>query len=433
MRILWIVNDLLEVMHPYVKGKPSFGGSWITPLLNSLSDIETVKIGCITPVINGESQKMEINDVVYYTIPIVKFDNIRNMSYSLANKYLWAINDFKPDLIHVHGTEKNFGLLRKYLNSEIPIVCSIQGVISPCYDGLKVSIANTAIKRHRSIKNYLGRGGVSYALRKWKQFIPIEREVYIINKYFIGRTNWDKAYMMSINPEAIYFHGEELLRNEFYNKKWDIDKCERYRIFISSAVYPLKGLHILMKAVALLKKDYPQVKIVAPLAEFDSMSVQLKDYLIKEDYANYLKSLVRKLGIEDNVIFRKKLSASEMVDEYCKAHVFVLPSFIENSPNALGESMSTGVPSVVSFVGGVPYIVEDNKSTQMFTAGDHMYLAYQLKRIFSDDELAKRISIEAQIIAAKRHDKVLVRDQYMQIYSDIICRNNLIYSVSKNE
>ena len=188
-----------------------------------------------------------------------------------------------------------------------------------------------------------------------------------------------------------------------------------------------------MKAVALLKKDYPQVKIVAPLAEFDSMSVQLKDYLIKEDYANYLKSLVRKLGIEDNVIFRKKLSASEMVDEYCKAHVFVLPSFIENSPNALGESMSTGVPSVVSFVGGVPYIVEDNKSTQMFTAGDHMYLAYQLKRIFSDDELAKRISIEAQIIAAKRHDKVLVRDQYMQIYSDIICRNNLIYSVSKNE
>src|SRR5690554_3955941 len=225
MRILWIVNDLLEVMRPYVKGKPSLGGSWIAPLLNSLSDIETVKIGCITPVFKGNSQKLKINNVVYYTIPIVKFENIRDMSYSLADRYLWAINDFKPDLIHVHGTEKNFGLLRKFINNETPIVCSIQGVVSPCYDGLKFSTANIEIKKYRSIKNLLGRGGVSYALRKWKQFIPIEREVYKLNNYFIGRTGWDKAYLMSINPDAAYFHGEELLRNEFYNKKWDIDKC----------------------------------------------------------------------------------------------------------------------------------------------------------------------------------------------------------------
>lgn len=428
MRILWIVNELLEVMLPYAKGKPSSGVSWIAPLLYSLSETGTVKMGCISPVIKGDSQKMEIYGIQYYTIPIVKLDNIKDMSSNLAEKYLLAINDFKPDLIHVHGTEKNFGLLRKFVNAEIPIVCSIQGVVSPCFEGLKFSIASIGIKRYRSIKNILGRGGVGYALRKWHKFIPIEREIFKLNNYFVGRTNWDKAFLKSINADAKYYHGEEMLRNEFYDKRWDIEKCERYRIFISSAVYPLKGLHVLMEAVALLKKDYPDIKIVAPLAEFESMSIQPKDYLFKEDYANYIKSLANKLGIMSNIIFRKRLSASDMADEYCKAHVFTLPSFIENSPNALGESMMIGVPSVVSFVGGVPSIVENDKSTLMFTAGDYMFLAYQLKRIFNDDELAKKISVEAQLIAAKRHDKVFIIKQYMEIYADIIGTNNLIYS-----
>ncbi len=420
MRILWITHDIFEPFLPYVKGKPTKGGSWIAPLFYGLKDQPNVKLGSITPVIDGELQKKEIESITYYSIGIRKGDNTKDMSGSLASRYLWAIHDFKPDIIHVHGTESNFGLLRKYVTPTIPIVSSIQGIIIPYYNSLKFSIADINIKRCKSLKNYLGRGGVELTLKKWKHYKLVEREIYQINNHFIGRTMWDKAQLSSINPKAKYYHGEELLRDEFYASRWEIDTCERHRIFISSAAYSIKGFHILLKAVAILKEEYPDIKIVSPLSIVDTSSSCLKDYLIKEDYANYLKKLIKELEMVDNVIFKGRLSASEMAVEYQKAHVFVLPSFIENSPNALGESMMVGVPSVASLVGGVASMVKDNESSLLFPAGDYAFLAYQIKRIFSDDALAMKVSHEAQIIARRRHNIVNTIQQYLTIYSQII-------------
>ena len=420
MRILWITHDLFESFLPYVKGKPTLGGAWIAPLFYILKNETDVILGSVTPVLDGEFQQKEIDGVMYYSVPVRKGDNIRDMSVGLASEYLRSINDFKPDIIHIHGTEKNFGLLRKFVDETIPIVCSIQGIITPYYDALKFSISTINLNKYRSIKNRLGRGGVDSVLRKWKQYIGIEREIYSLNRYFIGRTEWDKAQLKSLNPSATYFHGEELLRTDFYLQKWELSKCERHRIFVSSSAYPIKGFHVILKAVALLKLEFPDIKVVAPLATFNMKSSRMKDYLINEDYANYLKSSIIEYGLEKNVIFKKRLSAAEMAHEYSKAHIFVLPSFIENSPNSLGESMLMGVPSVACAVGGVPYIVKDNESSLLFTPGDHAFLAWQIRKIFSEDSLAKSISYEAQLIAQKRHDMVMGFQQYLKIYTQII-------------
>lgn len=420
MRIIWITHDLFEVFLPYVKGRPTLGGSWIAPLFYLLNNEPEIKLGSITPVLNGKAQRKEIDHIIYYSVPVIKNENTLDMNIRLAKEYLRAINDFKPDVIHVHGTEKNFGLLRKFIDESIPIVCSIQGIVSPCYDNLKHSVATVNIKKYRSIKNRLGRGGVNFALRKWKRYIRIEREIYNINNYFVGRTKWDNAQLMSLNPEAFYFHGEELLRAEFYKAKWEIDSCERHRIFVSSAASPLKGFHVLLKAAAILIRDYPDLKIVAPLSKIHMKSSKWRDFLMSEDYANYLKAQIKKLGLEDHVIFKKMLSAAEMANEYCNANIFVLPSYIENSPNSLGESMMIGVPSVACAVGGVSSIVKDDESSLLFSPGDYAYLAFQIKRIFSDDELAKKIGREARMIAQKRHHLEQTPKQYISIYSSII-------------
>ena len=248
----------------------------------------------------------------------------------------------------------------------------------------------------------------------------IEKEILEINHYFIGRTKWDESQLAAFNPSAHYFHGEELLRSDFYTKEWDLNKCTRHRIFISSAAYPIKGFHILLKAVAILKIKYPNIKIVSPLATFNLNSSKLSEYLIAEDYSNYLRSLIRKLGLESNVILLQKLSAEEMSNEFCKAHVFVLPSFAENSPNALGEAMLIGTPSVVSPVGGVMSIVKDENSALIFPTGDYSMLAYQIERIFENDDLANTLSKNAKSIALIRHDVNNTTQQYISIYQKII-------------
>jgi glycosyltransferase involved in cell wall biosynthesis len=420
MRILWITHDLFEVFLPYVKGQPTKGGSWIAPLFYSILRQPDVTLAAVTPVIGGEEQKKEIDGVTYYSIGIRKNENMSPMSSDLAYRYISIINDFQPDIIHIHGTEKNFALLRKFVDGRIPIVCSIQGIVSCCINGLNCSVVNTGIKKQRSVKNRIGRGGVSSMLKIWKKYSGIEREIYRINRYFIGRTAWDKAQLASMNAGAYYFHGEELLRPVFYEESWNLERCERYRIFVSSAEYPLKGFHTLLQAVAILKREFPDVKIVAPLSSFSLESSKARDLLFAEDYSNYLKSEIRRLKLESNIVLLGRLSAEEMVAEYRKAHLFVLPSFLENSPNSLGESMMIGTPAVTSAVGGVTSIVRDNESSLLFPPGDHALLAYQIARIFTNDTLALRLSAHAREIALKRHNVTETARQYCRIYSEII-------------
>lgn len=420
IRILWITHDLFECFFPFVKGKPSRGGSWIAPLFYSIKNIQGVKMGSITPVVNGEAQKKVLDDITYYSIRIKSNENTKVMNSALASKFLWAINDFKPDIIHAHGTEKNFGLLRKYVDLRIPIVCSIQGIINPYYKYLKYSTTNINIKKFRSLKNIFGYGGVNANLRKWKKYSVIEKEIYHINKYFIGRTTWDKAQLLELNSDAKYYVGEELLRSPFYDTSWSIDNCERNRIFISSVAYPIKGFHVLLHAIALLKEKYPTIKVVAPLSSVDMKPFRIKDFLFAEDYSNYLKSEIKKHKLEDNIVFLKRLTAEEMALQYSTAHIFVLPSFIENSPNSLGESMMIGTPTVVAPVGGVTSIIEDNESSFLFPSGDYAVLALQIDRIFSDDVLANKISCKAKQIAVKRHNVKQTTIQYYNIYLEII-------------
>jgi glycosyltransferase involved in cell wall biosynthesis len=64
--------------------------------------------------------------------------------------------------------------------------------------------------------------------------------------------------------------------------------------------------------------------------------------------------------------------------------------------------------------------VKDNESSLLFSPGDHAYLAFQIKRIFSDDALAEKIGREARMIAQKRHHIEHTIRQYMSIYSNII-------------
>ena len=196
--------------------------------------------------------------------------------------------------------------------------------------------------------------------------------------------------------------------------------CTLYRVFISSSITSIKGFHILLKAAAILKKKHPLLQIVSPLSDFNLKSLKARSCLIAEDYSNYLKREINRLNLEENVILLPRLNADDMALEFKKAHVFVLASFAENSPNALGEAMSIGTPSVVSPVGGVMSMVRDEESALFFPSGDYNILAYQIDRIFRDNKLANKLSDNGKEIALRRHDVITTTNQYVDIYREII-------------
>jgi glycosyltransferase involved in cell wall biosynthesis len=137
-------------------------------------------------------------------------------------------------------------------------------------------------------------------------------------------------------------------------------------------------------------------------------------------YGKYLKKIIINLRLEKHVIFTGLLSESEMCQRYIRSHVFVCPSSIENSPNSLGESMILGVPSVASFVGGIPDMLKDKEDGFLYQHDAPYMLAYYVCKIFEDDDLALKFSTNARKRALRTHDISQNTKRLMDIYDEII-------------
>ena len=109
-----------------------------------------------------------------------------------------------------------------------------------------------------------------------------------------------------------------------------------------------------------------------------------------------------------------------MVRELVRARAYVLPSFIENSPNSLAEAMLVGTPSVAAFVGGVPSLAAEGNETLFFPAGDAVLLAERLRRLLEDDSLALTLSENARRQAHARHDPERIVRQVVSIYHSVL-------------
>ena len=410
MNILWI----------------SFYGSWTLPLLKEINKKNKGKTALIVPVIGGKVKIREERDgIVFYLLPFSKKELFQSMTSKTFQKFNEVINEFTPDIIHVHGTEKNLGQIQSFI-SHIPIVISIQGIIRACRPFYLNYLNKNELRSFSSIKNLLGRGGTDRTRKIFENGDKYETNIIKEGKYFFCRTLWDYAHIALENPNANIFQGEEILRDSFYKNqgKWDINKIEKYSIFMPSGSDPLKGLHHAIESVMLLKKEYPQVKLFVPGIKQNHINQNsFIDFLFGEEYIRYIKSKIKEYSLTENIVLLNRLNDKEMAEQFLKANVFLSPSSIDNSPNAVGEAMMIGTPIVTTPVGGIPSFMKDEVNCLFASAGDPYIMAYQIRRIFEDENLARLLSINATEKAQVRHSIETITKQYIDTYLLLIKRH----------
>lgn len=403
MKILWI----------------SFYGSWTKPLLSRLS--VNHELAMIVPS-QKEGETSE-EGVKIYKIRLSEIECTNSMSLQIFKKYNRIIRSFSPDIIHVHGTEKNLGQIQNYIQ-HIPVVISIQGIQSGSIQFDNCFLSNEIMAPYKTIKNRFGRGGYLEMHRKLVKGIGCyEKDILKTGKYFFCRTNWDKAWICFSNPNAKVYQGEELLRDVFYERagNWNLNQCNKHTIFMPSGFNPIKGFHLALKAVILLKEYFPDVILIVPGLPHHILAYEgLRAAIIGEEYVNYCKDIIRRNCLEKNVNLLPRLDASGMANEMIKANVFLSPSSIDNSPNAVGEAMMIGMPIVSTPVGGVTSFLHDNENCLIAPSGDEYMMAFQIKCIFEDSKVANTISKNAYRTAQIRHNPEATTTQYLCAYESII-------------
>jgi L-malate glycosyltransferase len=326
--------------------------------------------------------------------------------FDVAGRLLAA---WKPDLVHVHGSENYFGLLTARGIVPCPGLIAMQGLLNPYVRTVWGPFGLGRVLRvERFIEMIRGTGLLGLS-RQWRLGAKLEMEILRGNRWFAGRTAWDRANLQARNPAAKYRMLNELLRPEFAAARWSLDKANRHSIFFGNLVGPHKGGDVLLEAMRILKRSVPDVR----LRIAGSMSPN-------GGYARHLVGAIKHANLRENFEFVGYIDAARMAQELARAHVFASASFMDNSPNAVGEAMMVGVPCVCSYVGGLPSLGRDGEEMLFFPPGDPEALAAAIAAIFKNDDLARKLSMAATKKARVLHDPTATMRQLAGIYSEML-------------
>jgi glycosyltransferase involved in cell wall biosynthesis len=417
MKVLWVsLVEFPPLCEKLGKPKPSHCG-WLYSSAKALLDrMPDLQLGVIVYSYGNKFEEHNIDGITYYLVPS------KNMAKTDKRQVVScreALNRFHPDLIHIHGTEHSLAQAVCMGNEgKVKTVANIQGLAGPytryADGGLSFWNKLTNITPLDIYSNTF----LFNAKRSFKQRTACENYVITNVLDIIGRTQWDHDHVMTVNPKLHYHFMNETLRDSFYNAPiWSLDRCKKHTIFVSNSGAPLKGAHQVLKALAIIIKTYPDT--VVNFCGSNVMNSDLKTMLHFQGYHLYLRKLVNKLGLKEHVCFLGNLTEPQMKQAFLGAHVYVMPSAIENSPNSLCEAQILGLPAVASYCGGTPSLVEDGKTGYMYRYEEIEMLAHTIMRLFEQKDFAQLSSDERQA-ALTRHNREINANRLVEIYTQIV-------------
>lgn len=419
MKVLWITNILFPEAISLLTNNADLksSGGWMLGLAKSLQKETPIELSVATvsslvkslTVLKGEK-------TIYYVIPLGK----GNIKYNKEYESFWkeVYEKVRPEIVHIHGTEFSHGYAFINACPQAKIVISIQGLISVCARYYNSGLKTSEIIRNTSPIELLKLQTLFNAKRNFRKR-GCEIEIPMIKKvgHVIGRTEWDKAHVWAINPKAKYHICNEILREDFYEGCWEYNKCCRHTIFISQAGYPIKGLHMLLKAMPLVLRKYPDTTIKIAGNNITQCNSLLQKIKISS-YGKIIRSLIKRNRLERQVVFLNPLSSEEMKREYLKCNVFICPSTIENSPNSLGEAQLLGVPCISSYIGGVANMIPNDLCGKTYRFEEIEMLAKSIVDVFEESSSFDN-KIMRQIANERHNVKANAINQY-DIYNEII-------------
>jgi len=397
IRVLWTSNIDLPAVAPELGLAPTPFGGWLSLMTDHLAALEKFEIGIAMRSESTGFRKVEKDGITYFALP--QQQDCFDVAQADAERVL---AEFSPDILHVEGAEMRHA--RRFLSTWTgPRLLSMQGVLNgyASYELGRLPIISMLNPVHPRVMLT----ALALLFQRQRQFVPrlaSERLAMRAADHVMGRTLWDRAQAKALSPDSTYHHCARILRDVFYKTKWQAESAEKCSIFVGNGASARKGAHIAVRALALLKRDFPEARL--HFAGQDPRQLPWRSLKRHVGYPVYLLHLIRKLGLEDSVHFTGVLDAQQMADRMARSHVCLMASIIENSPNTLGEAMILGVPTVSAYAGGAPSMARDEVEALFYRPDDPAMMALQIRRIFQDPALAARLSEAARVRAMQTHD-----------------------------
>lgn len=419
MKILWFANTPCGASEK-LTGNAITSGGWLYALSSELAKIAIVDLH-IAFYWGNEIDPFEYNGITYHPVlrngdggkigrMINRFKKAHGNSLTLKElpRLREVVLNVRPDLIHFHGSEENFGILAKE-NLDCPVVLSIQGLLSPCLSKLYSGFQKTDINKAEGLLLKLICSGIDMSEKSFVIRATLEREMFTYIPNIIGRTFWDKACSLALNPKRKYYEVNEILRPEFFESRWEknsFNKSFTLVSIISNGWY--KGVETIFNTANVLDCAGFNFQWNVIGSNSKDTAVRLAEKLINKKASD----------LHINLLGRK--NASQMVEIMTMSDTYVQVSHIENSPNSLCEAMLLGMPCIATFAGGTSSILENYVEGRLVQDGDPYVMAGIIMEMADNFDSAKEYGEKANKRAAVRHKPENVVSELINTYQNII-------------
>ena len=131
-----------------------------------------------------------------------------------------------------------------------------------------------------------------------------------------------------------------------------------------------------------------------------------------------LKSIQDKIKVK--IVYCTNVEWKEAMHVLKSSKVLVLPSRIESIPNVIKEAFYFKIPVVASNVGGIPEIVENEKTGLLVPPEDPEKLANAINRLLENPEYAKNLAEAGHEFLLKNFTWDVLLPKYLEFYENLI-------------
>ena len=345
---------------------------------------------------------------------------VHDVIYSKKNykKMCEAIDDFKPDIIHLNNFQRQLSssVVFAAYDKKVPIIYTAHDVQAIC-PAITMLDSNGNVcekciggKYNNCIENKCNKGSML------KSVIGAhEGEFYRKNNIYKDMVNYivtpSKFYKMQFIKDG-YDEKKVIAIHNFINvDEYNLGtKNENYALY-SGRLSKEKGIINLVEAFKKLLED-------KEINNIDNIKLYIAgDGPCKEEIEKYINNN----NLKDKIILLGYLKQDDLKEYTRKASFIVVPSiWYENCPYSVLETQAIGKAIIGANIGGIPELVQNEKNGFIYKYDDVNELKEKMKKLFNDKELANEFGKEAQKNAKNDYDEEEYYKKIINLYNKAI-------------
>lgn len=186
-------------------------------------------------------------------------------------------------------------------------------------------------------------------------------------------------------------------------------------LFTVGAIKPRKGALYVVRALALLKDEFPNLRYKLGGGFHEGLP-----------YVQQLREEIKKYGLDDRVELLGHVTDEKLLELYSTCSVFVLAAQTvdgsrEGFPMVFYEAQSLGAPVVSTYGFGSEYVIKNGHNGFLVSQDDHRELADAIRKILMDPVLRDQLSRNG-VAEAGKHSWDDIGVHYCEAYDNVLSK-----------